>query len=74
MAVKTDTQISCKEKILKHLETEFLNLAWLQKKTEIPYGTLYAIFTENRVPLTQDRLDKINIACKTEFELDSPTA
>lgn len=64
--------IPCVEKINQHLKDEFLNLAWLQKKTEIPYGTLYGIFTESRIPLTQERLNLINIALKTEFQLDIP--
>lgn len=63
-------KLNCKQKILKHLEFEFLTLAWLSKKTEIPYGTMYSIFIEDRIPLTQARLDLINNACKTNFELD----
>lgn len=65
--------LTCKQKILKHLEFEKLTLGWLSRRTDIPYGTIYSIFTENRIPLTQERLNLINKACKTEFELDSPT-
>jgi predicted transcriptional regulator len=66
------TKLTDKQKILKHLEFEDLTLAWLSRKTDIPYGTLYSIFVENRIPLTQERLNLINIALKTKFELDKP--
>jgi len=70
--MSTIKNLTCKEKILKHLEFEYLTLAWLSKKTGVPYPTLYSIFTENRIPLTQDRLNLINDACKTKFKLDTP--
>lgn len=72
MSETTIQKLTCKQKILKHLLVEDLKMAWLSRKTDIPYGTLYSIFTENRIPLTQERLNLINIALKTKFELDPP--
>lgn len=62
--------LNCKEKIAKHLKDEERDWAWLSRKTDIPYATLYSIFVEDRLKLTQERLNLINIACKTEFEMD----
>lgn len=63
-------RLTAQQKILQHLKDEYLNLAWLQKKTDIPYGTLYSIFVENRIPLTQERLNLINAACNKDWKLD----
>lgn len=71
---KVIATLPCVEQINKYLKDEFLSLAWLQKKTDIPYGTLYGIFTEYRIPLTQERLNLINHACKTNFKLDEVPA
>jgi len=63
-------KLTCLQRISKHLEFEERDLAWLSRKTDIPYATLYAIFVQKRIPLTQERLNLINHACKTNFELD----
>ena len=56
------------EEINNHLKNEFLTISWLQKKTDITYHTLYGIFNEFRVPLTQERLNLINHALRTSFK------
>ena len=65
---------TCKQKIIKHLEFEERDLAWLSRKTDIPYGTLYGLFIQNTMELNHERLNLINIALKTNFKLDAPPA
>lgn len=64
---------TCKEKILQHLKADERDLAWLGRKTDIPYATLYSIFVEDRLKLTQERLNLINNSLNTKFELDPTT-
>jgi len=68
----TIPKLTCKQKIIKWLEFEERDWAWLARKTDIPYGTLYGIFVQNTVELTKERLNLINVACKTNFKLDPP--
>lgn len=42
-------------------------LSWLQKKTDIPYGTLYSIFVQKNFNPNKEKLDKINKVLGTEF-------
>jgi len=51
---------------LKEIERD---LAWLQRKTEIPYSTLYSIFVQKTFGLNQERLDIINEVLETSFTL-----
>lgn len=69
-----EVKLTCNQKIIKHLKDEERDWAWLSRKTDIPYATLYAIFVEDRLKLTKERLNLINIACKTNFELDPAPA
>ncbi len=55
--------------ITDHLEKEERTLAWLSRKIDIPYGTMYSIFVHRIVSLSQDKLDKINDALGTAFTL-----
>ncbi len=70
--IKT-TPLTSKEKIIKHLKDDERDWAWLSRKTDIPYATLYGVFVQNTMDLNQERLNLINLALKTEFELDNPT-
>ena len=56
-----------KDSILLHLEAEERPLAWLSRKTEIPYPTLYSIFIQRIMNLSDKNLDKINEVMGTDF-------
>ena len=56
-----------KDLILLHLEAEERPLAWLSRKTEIPYPTLYSIFVQRIMNLSDDNLAKVNKAMGTDF-------
>lgn len=45
------------------------NLSWLQRKTDIPYGSLYSILKQKVMELNQDNLTLINAALETDFTL-----
>jgi hypothetical protein len=59
-----------KDLILLHLEEEERPLAWLSRKTEIPYPTLYSIFIQRIMNLSDKNLAKINEAMETDFTND----
>jgi hypothetical protein len=59
-----------KDLILLHLEAEERPLAWLSRKTEIPYPTLYSIFVQRIMNLSDDNLAKVNKAMGTDFSND----
>lgn len=54
-------------KILAHLEKEERNMAWLSRKTDIPYGSLYSIFIHRIMILSDSNLEKINKVLETNF-------
>ena len=56
-----------KDEILIYLEQEERPLAWLSRKTEIPYPTLYSIFIQRIMNLSDKNLAKINKAMDTDF-------
>ena len=58
---------SVKDEILLYLETEERNLAWLSRKTDIPYGSLYSIFIHRIMVLSDSNLAKINGSLNTDF-------
>ena len=63
----TKEKISVKDEILLYLEQEERSLAWLARKTEIPYGSLYSIFIHRIMVLSDVNLAKINRALYTDF-------
>jgi hypothetical protein len=56
-----------KDEILIYLEQEERPLAWLSRKTKIPYPTLYSIFIQRIMNLSDKNLAKINEAMETDF-------
>ena len=60
-------KLNVKDKILLHLEKEERNMAWLARKTDIPYGSLYSILVHRIMVLTDDHLNKINETMETDF-------
>lgn len=55
--------------IKEHLKKIVRPLKWLSTVTDIPYGTIYGIFEQDTMELTQERLDKINEGLGTSFKL-----
>jgi len=62
-----EKQKSVKDEILAYLEKEERNMAWLSRKTDIPYGSLYSIFIHRIMSLSDSNLAKINKALDTDF-------
>lgn len=60
-------KLNVKDEILLHLEKEERNMAWLARKTDIPYGSLYSILVHRIMALTEDHLKKINEVLGTDF-------
>jgi predicted transcriptional regulator len=59
-----------KDLILLHLEQEERPLAWLARKSEIPYGTLYGILVHRVMNISDENLAKINKVMGTDFTND----
>ncbi len=53
-------EIDVRDVILSHLKDDERDLAWLARKTDIPYATLYSIFIQRTFNLNEERLEKIN--------------
>tara|TARA_R110000868_G_scaffold194416_5_gene439845 strand:+ start:228 stop:431 length:204 start_codon:yes stop_codon:yes gene_type:complete len=62
---KVDTRVQ----ILTYLKNEKRPLRWISKNTKIPYGSVYSIFKQKIMDLTQERLDQINEGLGTDFKL-----
>jgi hypothetical protein len=61
-------EIDVRDLILTHLETEERDLAWLQRKTDIPYATLYSCFIQRLFRVKDENLNKINEVLGTSFK------
>jgi predicted transcriptional regulator len=59
-----------KDLILLHLEQEERPLAWLARKSGVPYGTLYGILVHKIMNFSDDNLKKVNKAMGTDFTND----
>jgi len=60
-------KLNVKDEILLYLEKEERTLAWLSRKIDIPYPTLYSIFIQRIMNLSDTNLGKINRALNTDF-------
>jgi hypothetical protein len=56
-----------KDLILSELERQERPLAWLSRKSQIKYGTLYGILIHRIMNLSDENLKKINKAIGTDF-------
>jgi hypothetical protein len=60
-------QSNIKDDILLYLQEIERPMSWLSRKTEVPYGTLYAIFIQRIMNLSDKNLAKINKVLDTDF-------
>lgn len=65
----TKEKLAITELIMQHLKKEERTLAWLSRKSDIAYGTMYSIFVHQIVSLSEDKLEKINKALGTAFTM-----
>jgi predicted transcriptional regulator len=68
MAPKTKT-VDVRDLINNKLVENERNLSWLQRKTDIPYGSLYSILKQKVMDINQTHLKLINSALETDFTL-----
>jgi len=66
MAKKESVQ-DVRDLIQEKLKQEERSLAWLSRKTEIPYATLYTNFVHRLFQVSSENLDKINKVLDTDF-------
>ena len=64
---KTKIPKDIRDIIMGKMNGEGRSLTWLNKTTEIPYDTLYSCLKKKLFSLSQENLDKINTALKTDF-------
>jgi predicted transcriptional regulator len=64
----TQPNMDIRDKITDYLkDVAERDLGWLAKKTDIPYGTLYSIFKQKTVKLSEEKKAKINEVLGTQF-------
>lgn len=68
MSIKTK-QTDVRDIIMNYLKEIERDLAWLSRKLDIPYATLYSTFVHKVIKLSQEKLDKINELFETDFTL-----
>ena len=61
-------EIDVRDSIQDYLKNEERDLAWLQRKTQISYGTLYSCFVQRLFKLNDENLKKINDALGVDFK------
>lgn len=65
----TKKAIDVRDEILTYLESEQRPLRFISNNTDIPYGSVYSIFEQRTMELTQEKLDKVNQVLGTNFTL-----
>jgi len=63
-AVKKDVR----DVIMAHLKADQRSLRWLSEKTGYNYNTLYSIFVQRIINISDDRLETINFHLGTKFK------
>jgi hypothetical protein len=53
--------------IIEHLVEIERDLAWLGRKTEIPYGTLYSCLVQKHFEISKENVKKVNKILETNF-------
>jgi predicted transcriptional regulator len=56
-----------RDDIMEYLKKEERTLRWLARKTDIPHSTLYSIFKQKNIRLSDERRAKINSVLGTSF-------
>ena len=64
---KKDTAQDVRDLILVKLKQEERSLAWLSRKTKIPYATLYTNFVHRLFQVSSENLNKINEVLNSDF-------
>jgi lambda repressor-like predicted transcriptional regulator len=59
--------VDTRDEIVAYLKEEERSIAWLSKKTEINYNTLYSILVQKIIALSKTNLKKINEVLGTSF-------
>lgn len=68
MGTKEKEVVDVRDTIVNHLEQIERNLNWLAIKTGYNYNTLYSIFVQKTVQLSDEKLNTINSVLKTKFK------
>lgn len=68
MGKKEKEVVDVRDTIVNHLEQIERNLSWLATKTGYNYNTLYSIFVQKTVQLSDEKLNTINSVLKTKFK------
>jgi hypothetical protein len=65
---KETVDIDNRDIIADHLKSIERDWAWLSRKTEIPYATIYSCFVQRNFKVSEDNLKLINTVLETSFE------
>ncbi len=61
-------KVDVRDTILSILNKDDRSLNWLANKTNINYNTMFSIFKQRTINLSDDKLDSINKVLKTKLK------
>lgn len=64
---KALAEMDKRDVIKDHLKEIERDWAWLARKTDIPYATIYSCFVQRLFKVSDDNLEKINEVLGTDF-------
>lgn len=67
MEAEKAVSVDVRDLIMEHLKNNQRSLLWLSNQTEYVYSTMYSIFKQKVVGLTDERRAKINEVLNTNF-------
>ncbi len=65
---KSVAEVDRRDVITDHLKEIERDWAWLARKTDIPYATIYSCFVQRLFKVSDDNLEKINEVLETDFK------
>lgn len=65
----TKEKLDVRDEIMNWLEANQRSLRWLSTQAGIKYGTMYSIFSQKTIMLSEEKLKCINTATKQKFKL-----
>ncbi len=65
----TKEKLDVRDEIVQWLKDNQRSLRWLATQSGINYNTMYSIFVQNTIALSEEKLKYINTATKQKFKL-----
>ena len=70
LKIKNNMKLDFTDLVKQELQNQERNYKWLERKTNIPYSTLYGIFVQKTFSASKEKVALINKALGTSFTND----